>query len=72
MKIPIVNGGDSIINYTEIENLDKRIEGIFRISALWIIDQDQNVLLSRLAEDETKNAGLWTSAFVSIVIENET
>ena len=70
MRIPIVNEQDEIIGYEDRENRNPK--HICRISALWLTDFDDNVLLAQRAFSKKLNPGLWGPAVAGTVEEGET
>src|SRR3989344_7964919 len=70
MRIPIENQQDEIIGYEDRENRNPK--HICRISALWLTDFDDNVLLAQRAFSKKLNPGLWGPAVAGTVEEGET
>ena len=50
MKIPIVNKKDEIIGYKE--RSDRHPDDIIRITAIWITDEKNNILLQQRRFDK--------------------
>ena len=70
MKIPIVNENDEVIEYKERDDV---VDGdIVRITAIWITDQDGNILLAQRALTKKYSPGLWGPAVAGTVEEGET
>lgn len=70
MKIPIVNEQDEIIGYEDRENMDPK--NITRVSALWVTDKENNILLARRALSKKNNPGIWGPAVAGTVEEGKT
>lgn len=70
MRIPIVNEQDEIIGYKDRK--DRNPKDITRVSALWLTDQDGNVLLAQRSFDKKNDPGLWGPAVAGSVEEGET
>lgn len=72
MNIPIVDARDQIINMTVGSEIEEDLEGIYRVAALWVMDKDNNIMLSERSLSKTYRAGLWGPAMVGIVEEQHT
>jgi dipeptidase E len=70
MKIPIVDENDNIIEYRERDNCD--INAIYRVSSLWITDNEGKILLARRAFNKVHDPGKWGPAVAGTVEEGET
>ena len=69
MRIPIVNEKDEIIGYKERE--DRNLEDIIRITAIWITDENGNILLQQRKFDKKVNPNKWGPAASGTVEEGE-
>ncbi len=69
MKLPVVNEQDEVIGYKNRGETNP--EDITRVSALWVIDKDNNILLARRALTKKHGAGLWGPAVAGTVEEGE-
>lgn len=69
MKIPIVDENDNIIEFREREDRDFVV--INRASALWITNNNGEILLAKRALSKIRNPGKWGPAIVGTVEENE-
>ena len=70
MRIPIVNEQDEVIGYKNIK--DKTREDIVRISNLWLMDPEGNILLAQRSFNKDHDSGLWGTAVSGRVEEGET
>jgi isopentenyldiphosphate isomerase len=70
MKIQIVNENDEIIDSKERGTLLDN--DIYRVSALWIINSKDDILLAKRANSKVKDPGLWGPGVAGTVEENET
>jgi isopentenyldiphosphate isomerase len=68
--IPIVNNNDKIIRYKERSEIKK--EDIYRVSALWITNSKNEILLARRAFTKLQNPGRWGPAVAGTVAFGET
>lgn len=69
MKIPIVNEQDEIIGYKDRE--DRNLEDIIRITAIWITDENGNILLQQRKFDKKVNPNKWGPAASGTIEEGE-
>ncbi len=69
-KIPVVNEEDNIIEIKERTELIP--DDIYRVSALWVLDENKEILLARRAWTKKKDPGMWGPAVAGTVGENET
>lgn len=70
MKIPIVNEQDEIIGYKERSELNS--QDINCVSALWLSDNEGNVLLAQRSFGKRHDPGKWGPAVAGTVEEGET
>jgi isopentenyl-diphosphate Delta-isomerase len=70
MRIPIVNEQDEIIGYKERSEIKK--EDIYRVSALWITDENGKVLLAKRALTKAHSPGKWGPAVAGTLEEGDT
>jgi len=70
MRIPIVDENDEIIGYKDRE--DRNPNDIFRITAIWITDENGNILLQQRKLNKKINPGKWGPAVSGTVEEGET
>ena len=70
MQIPIVNEQDEIIGYKDRE--DRTPEDIIRTTAIWVTDENGNILLQRRKLTKKLNPGKWSQAVGGTVEEGET
>lgn len=70
MRIPIVNEQDEIIGYKEKKDLTPL--DINRDTGLWIIDENDNILLAQRSSNKKVHPNLWTVAVAGTVEEGET
>ena len=70
MKIPIVNEQDEIIGYKE--RSDRNKEDIIRVRAVWVTDENGNILLQQRKLTKKENPGKWGQAVGGTVEEGET
>ena len=71
MLIPIVNEKDRIIGYKERSLIDKQ-KDIYRVSALWIVNEYEEVLLSQRSLKKKSQPGRWGPAVAGTVDKGET
>lgn len=71
MKIPIVNEEDEIIEYKEIKDRDPS-KDIARTSAIWLMNENGEVLISKRAKFKKLNPNLWGSSVTGVNEEGET
>ena len=69
-KIIIVDKKDKIINFKERENIKN--SDIYRVSGLWITNNDGDVLLARRSFTKSHDPGKWGPAVAGTVEEGET
>lgn len=70
MRIPIVNEQDEIIEYKEKKDLTP--SDINRDTGLWILDENNNILLAQRSSNKKVHPNLWTVAVAGTVEEGET
>ncbi|OGI66449.1 hypothetical protein A2642_03190, partial [Candidatus Nomurabacteria bacterium RIFCSPHIGHO2_01_FULL_39_10] len=70
MKIPIVNEQDEIIKIVDMN--DRQKSDICRVSALWITNEKDEVLLARRSLSKKRSPGCWGSAVAGTLEEGET
>lgn len=70
MKIPIVDENDKIISYKNRE--DRNLDDIFRITAIWVEDENGNVLLQQRKLNKKINPGKWGPSVSGTIEEGET
>lgn len=70
MQIPIVDENDNIIGYKERE--DRNPKDIFRITAIWITDENGNMLLQQRKLNKKINPGKWGPAASGTIEKGET
>jgi len=70
MRIPVVNEQDEIIGYKEKKDLTP--EDINRDTGLWILDENNNMLLAQRSSNKKVHPNLWTVAVAGTVEEGET
>jgi isopentenyl-diphosphate delta-isomerase len=70
MLIPIVNKYDRIIGYKDRKDIT--LDDIYRISSLWLINDNKEFLLSQRALTKKQSPGLWTNAADGTVEKGET
>ena len=69
--IPIVDKNDEIIEYKEREKINKEND-IYRISALWVINSQKQILLTQRSFAKTHSPGKWGPAVSGTVAKGET
>jgi len=69
MKIIIVDEDDVEIGFKERDSLDDK--DIYRVSALWLINEKGEILLAQRALDKKKDPGMWGPAVAGTVEEGE-
>ncbi len=69
--ITIVNEKDEIIGYKQREDIDHE-KDIYRVTALWIKNSDNEVLLAQRAFAKKNSPGLWGPAVAGTVEKGET
>ena len=67
--IPIVDENDKVIDYRQREELSR--EEIYRISALWIINSREQILLAQRSFSKTHSPGKWGPAVSGTVEKGE-
>lgn len=70
MKIPVVDKEDKIIDYKERD--DRNFNDIIRITAIWITDENDNILLQQRKLNKKINPGKWGPSVSGTVEEGET
>ncbi len=70
MQIPVVNEQDEIIGYKDRK--DRTPTDIIRVSAIWITDENGNILLQQRKLTKKENPGKWGPAVAGTVEEGET
>jgi isopentenyldiphosphate isomerase len=70
MKITIVDENDNIVGYKDRE--DRNPDDIFRITAIWVIDNNKKILLQQRKLNKKINPGKWGPAVSGTVEEGET
>lgn len=70
MKIPIVDEKDAVIGYKDRE--DRNLDDIIRITAIWVIDENGNILLQQRKLNKKINPGKWGPAVSGTVEKDET
>jgi isopentenyldiphosphate isomerase len=70
MKIPIVDEHDEIISYKERSDLDYNHD-IFRTASLWIMNNNNEVLLAQRKFDKKVDPGKWAEAVGGTVEGND-
>ncbi len=70
MRIPIVNEQDEIIKVIDIN--DRRSGEICRVSALWIVNEKDEILLAQRGLNKKRDPGKWGPAVAGTVEEGET
>lgn len=70
MRIPVVNESDEQIGVREREELLP--EDIYRVSALWLLNQEGQVLLAQRALTKRHHPGLWGCSVAGTVEAEET
>lgn len=68
-KIIVVDEEDNIIGYKERDTLDKK--DIYRVSALWITNSQNEILLARRHHSKSHHPGKWGPAVTGTVEEGE-
>lgn len=69
-KIIIVDEQDTVIGYKDRDAVQR--EDIYRVSALWIINSKDEILLARRALSKSHSPGMWGPAVAGTVEEGET
>lgn len=70
MRLTVVNEQDELVGYKE---RDERVEGdIIRISALWLLNERNEVLIAQRAFDKEHDPGKWSVSAAGTVEEGET
>ncbi len=69
-RIPVVDENDVVIGH--IDRNDRDPNDIIRISAVWITDEDGNILLQQRKLTKKNNPGKWGPAVAGTVEEGET
>jgi isopentenyldiphosphate isomerase len=70
MIIPIVDENDEIIGYKERE--DRTPNEIVRLTAVWVTDENGNILLQQRGLNRKSNPGIWGPSAAGHVEEGET
>ena len=70
MRIPIVNEKDEIIEHKDRDA--KKPEDIIRITAIWITNENGDILLAQRALTKKDNPGKWGPSVAGTVEEGET
>ena len=70
VKIIIVDDNDDIVGYKERGALSQK--DIYRVAALWIINNNGEILLARRAYSKKKDPGMWGPAVAGTIEEGET
>ena len=71
MIVPIVNEKDEIIGYKERKNLNYS-KDFYRVSALWITNSKNQVLLAKRASTKKHHPNKWGPAVTGTIEEGET
>ncbi len=71
MKTTIVNSKDEIIGYKERGTLNCDTD-IYRVTALWITNSENQILLGKRALTKKQNPGKWAPAVAGTVEQGET
>ncbi len=69
--IPIVNDIDEIINFKDRNELDYDND-IYRSTAIWVYNSDNEVLIAQRKLTKTRQPGKWGPSAAGTVEENET
>ena len=69
-RIIIVNEKDEVIGHKERGTLTK--EDIYRVSALWITNSKEEILLAKRNRNKSHHPGMWGPAVAGTVDEGET
>ncbi len=69
MRIPIVNENDEIIGYKDRK--DRNPDDIIRIVIIWIMDENENILLQQRSLKKKVAPGMWGPAVSGHVEEGE-
>lgn len=70
MQIPVVNEQDEIIGY--IERKDRSLDDIIRVAAVWVTDENGDILLQQRKLSKKENPGKWGQAVGGTVEQGET
>lgn len=70
MQIPIVNEQDEIIGYKDRK--DRTPTDIIRVAAIWVTDENGNILIQQRKLNKKENPGKWSQAVGGTVEEGET
>jgi len=70
MQISIVNENDEVVGYKERE--DRNVEDIIRITAIWVTDENGNILLQQRKLNKKNSPGKWGPGVSGTVEEGET
>jgi len=70
MIIPIVNKSDRIIGYKDRK--DKLPEDTYRVTALWITNSRDEILIARRSKERKTDGGKWGPAVAGTVEKGET
>ncbi len=69
--IPIVNRQDRIIGYKHRSEITEKTKDIYRVSALWLVNSQKEILLAQRKFDKVHNPGKWGPAVSGTVAKNE-
>ncbi|HEY4519952.1 MAG TPA: NUDIX domain-containing protein [Candidatus Paceibacterota bacterium] len=69
MRMVIVNENDEVIGSKERE--DRNTTDINRVTGMWLLDENKNVLIARRALDKFYDPGKWGMSVAGTVEENE-
>ncbi len=69
--IPIVNQQDKVIGYKNRNKITKRTKDIYRVSALWLVNSQEEILLAQRKFNKMHNPGKWGPAVSGTVAKNE-
>ena len=70
MKVVVVNEKDEVLGYKERD--DRDTSDIIRVSAIWILNDKNEVLIAQRAFTKTLSPGLWGPSAAGTVEEGET
>lgn len=71
MMIPVVDRQDQVIGYKERSEIDGNVD-IFRVSALWVINSMNEVLIAQRKLTKAVSPGVWGPSVAGTVEEGET
>lgn len=69
-RIIIVDANDKVVGYKARDSLNE--QDIYRVSALWITDSNEQILLARRHHTKSHHPGKWGPAVAGTVEEGET